>query len=243
MVIVVITDDRGQINVRDLAPGVTGIEIDRPQKRGALTTCLMREFAKHLQHAETDPSTRALLLSSTGSVFCAGADVSELSNDPPEDDPGSLVLEVLAHMTTPVVAAVQGDAVGMGATMLLHCDAVYATGCASLRMPFVQLGFTPEGGATVLLPMAVGPARARQILLLGEPLSAAEAVSTGLWTEIVAADSLSVRALDSAVTLSELPVDAVASTKQLLRPAGFTDSFRHEALAFSHQRLKKLHAK
>ena len=230
----------GNINVSTAGTGVRRIEIDRPSKRGALTTALMRDLGQHLDEAETDGSVRAVLIGSTGPAFCAGADLADLAAAPPEDDPGAHILHRLSQMTTPVVAAVQGSAVGMGATILLHCDVVYATDNASMRFPFVQLGLTPEGGATMILPPALGPARAKRVLLLGESLSAVEAVSSGLWTEIVDDEVLARRSHDAATALARLPVDVVAATKRLMRPAGFADSFDHESLVFSHQRMKKL---
>jgi enoyl-CoA hydratase/carnithine racemase len=229
---------RGHINVEDLDGGVRTIEIDRPDKRGALTTPMMRDLAEQVAVSDREAAVRAVLLCSTGPAFCAGADLTALSGAAPVDDPGARVLEVLAHMTTPVVAAVQGAAVGMGATMLLHCDVVYATSHASLRMPFLQLGLTPEGGATVLLPHALGPARAKRLLMLGEPMTAAEAHATGLWTEVVPGEELRARAEAAARTMAQLPASAFAVTKQLLRPQGFAEQFAHESLAFSHQRLQ-----
>lgn len=108
-----------------------------------------------------------------------------------------------------------------------------------MRMPFLQLGLTPEGGATILLPQALGPARAKRVLLLGEAMSAAEAVQTGIWTKIVSESELRSESTATAFSLAQLPADAVSTTKRLMQPRKFAEQFDHESTAFTCQRLIK----
>lgn len=200
------------------APGVRRITVDRAPKRNALTRAMMQALCDLFLEADADDDVRAILLDTTGPVFCAGADLDGLAGSPlsAADDPGHQCLLAMAGARKPVVAAVQGAAVGMGATMLLHCDLVFAGPRASLRTPFVELGLTPEGGATFLLP-AIGHARAARLLMLAEALNAQEAKEAGLVTQVVAEDALIERASAAAARLAAMPPIAMARTKAMLR--------------------------
>lgn len=198
--------------------GVCRITIDRADKRNALDHRLMAALADAVASADADGAVRVLLLDSPGPVFCAGADLANLRAGPPAGtDPGHAVLLALAAACKPVVAAVQGAAVGMGATMLLHCDAIYAAPRASIHMPFVELGLTPEGGATFLLPARMGAIRAARLLLATEPMGAEDAYVAGLVTQVVAAEILAETALAAARRLAGMPPEALARTKAMLR--------------------------
>lgn len=200
------------------AEGVARITIDRADKRNALTHPMMQALADAVHAADADPQVRALLLDSTGKTFCAGADLANLSDNPPDGahDPGHVALLALASARKPIVAAVQGAAIGMGATLLLHCDAIYAAPEASLRMPFVELGLTPEAGATFLLPRRIGHVAAARLMLLAEAVAAAEALAMGLVTAVVAAHDLPDVAAAAAARLAAVPPHALATTKAMM---------------------------
>ncbi|MBV9840039.1 MAG: enoyl-CoA hydratase/isomerase family protein [Sphingomonadaceae bacterium] len=199
--------------------GVARITINRPEKRNALTHALMQALGDAVLAAEEDGAVRAILVGSPGPVFCAGADLGNLADSPPDADrdPGHRALILLATARKPLVAAVQGAAVGMGATMLLHFDAVYAAPEASLRMPFVELGLTPEAGATFLLPARIGHVAAARLMLLAEPVPAVDALRIGLFTAVVAADELAEAALGAARRLAAMPPIALVRTKAMMR--------------------------
>lgn len=224
----------GRIISQTDAHGVCRIVLDRPEKRNALTQPLMQALCDAVRDADADPAVRSILLSSQGQVFCAGADLGNLEHSPPEahDDPGHRALLALAAAAKPLVAAVQGAAVGMGATMLLHMDAVYATPAVSLRMPFVELGLTPEGGATFLLPARIGYLAAARLTMLAEAMTAQEAQSAGLLTAIVDEGTLEETAYAAALRLAHMPPVALAKTKAMLRWPGLAAAMDAEQEAF-----------
>jgi len=206
-----------EIKTHDEA-GVRRIVIARPEKRNALTRPMMQALADAVAAAEADDQVRAVLLTSEGGLFCAGADLDGLASGPLDEvDPGHAFLLNLAAARKPLAVAVQGAAVGIGATMLLHFDLVFAAPAASLRMPFIDLGVTPEAGSTFILPAMMGRAQASKLLLLGEALSAADALACGLVTEIVAPERLAERAVEAARKLAAKPPQAMAITKDLMR--------------------------
>ncbi|WP_153505448.1 enoyl-CoA hydratase/isomerase family protein [Cumulibacter manganitolerans] len=223
----------------DHGDGVRRIVIDRPAKHGAFTTEMMAAGLQALEAAAADDGVRVVVLESVGRSFCAGADLQSLAGEIPEGDPGSVLLRTLAHYDKPLVAAVQGAAIGMGATMLLHCDFVVATERASLSMPFVDLGLTPEGGSTVVLPDRIGYPRAAALMLLTERMSAADAVACGLWSQIVPEVELADRALDIAGRLAAKSPSVLQAAKRLMRGASFTERFDHETAVFNQFRTAK----
>lgn len=210
------------IRSSDEAPGVRRITIDRPEKRNALTRPMMQALGDAFAAAEGDPDVRAIRLDTSGPVFCAGADLDGLAGDPltEGDDPGHRYLKILAGATKPLVASVQGAAVGIGTTMLLHFDLIYAAPNASLRTAFVDLGLTPEAGASWLLPHRMGRVQAARLLLLGETIPAADALAAGVLTQVVPADALAAHAADAAARLAAKPPGALALTKQMMAGQG-----------------------
>lgn len=208
----------GRITVMDV-DGVRDILFDRPAKKNAFTGDLYGALADALAGAAADPGLGAVLVRGAGGVFTAGNDIGDFLRAPPtgDDAPVRRFLETLATMDTPVVAAVSGLAIGVGTTMLLHCDLVYAAPNATFRTPFVDLGLVPEAASSLLLPALVGHARAARMLLLGEPIDAATALDWGLVGAVVPAESLDDTARAAATALARKPRGAVAATKRLLR--------------------------
>ena len=199
--------------------GVLRVTIDRPEKKNALTVAMYAALAEAFRQAEADAGVRAVLLHGAGGAFTAGNDLGDFVANPPTDE-SSPVFEFLAAISTaskPVVAAVHGPAIGIGTTLLLHCDLVYAAPEARLQLPFVTLGLCPEAGSSVLLPLAVGPQRAAELLLLGEPFSGADAHAWGLANELVPEGELLARATERAEALAARPPASVRLTKDFLR--------------------------
>ncbi len=152
------------------ADGVLSIVIDRPHKKNALTSAMYREMTDGFYEAEKDPTVRAVLLRGDGGTFSAGNDLEDFLNDPPTglDAPVIRFLKRIAACPKPIVAAMQGVAVGIGTTMLLHCDIVYASPDAKFSLPFAQLGLCPEAASSLLLPRIAEYQRAAEKLLTGE---------------------------------------------------------------------------
>ncbi len=202
-----------------VANGVATIELARPEKKNALTVAMYHAIADGLRTAGRDPSVRAILLTGQPGIFTAGNDLADFLERPlaGRDTPlSSFMLEML-ECSKPVVAAVTGLAVGVGVTMLLHCDLVYVSDEARLIMPFVALGLVPEFGSSLLLPRLMGHARAAEKLLLGEPLTPAEAVECGLATAVVPAADVVAHARRSAERFNHLAPESVQETKRLMR--------------------------
>ncbi|HXQ19056.1 MAG TPA: enoyl-CoA hydratase/isomerase family protein [Acidimicrobiales bacterium] len=193
------------------------LTLDRPAKKNALTSDMYRGLVDGLDALEADDQLRVAVLAGAGSDFCAGNDLFDFLQ-PQNDTGGARFLPALFGTTKPLVAAVQGRAVGVGATMLLHCDFVYLSPDAQIRFPFVDLGLVPEAGSTLLLPELVGARRAADLLLRCAPLDAASAVEYGIANEVVDADVLLDRAMETAAALAAKPAAALRATRALLRP-------------------------
>ncbi len=197
--------------------GVLHLALDRPAKKNAITRAMYAGLADALTAAVTDPAVRAVVLSGTGGVFTAGNDLGDFLMDPPTgpESPVFRFLEAASTFPKPLIAAVAGPAVGIGTTILLHCDLAYAAPDARFKMPFVDLGLVPEAASSLLLPRVAGPMRAAGWLLFGEAFSASEALAAGLVNEVC--DDPTARALERAQTLAAKPPEAVRLTKALLR--------------------------
>lgn len=209
---------------------VLELVMNRPDKRNALTRAMYTALADGLDAAAADPEIRAVLIAGAGGAFTAGNDLGDFlaGEAGGGETPVSRFLRTLIHFEKPIVAAVSGAAVGVGTTMLLHCDLVYADETARLQLPFVNIGLVPEAGSSLLLPRAVGMARASELLLLGEPFDAAEAARLGVVSAVVP-DVLG-HARARAAALATRPAEAVRATKKLLRaPADGTAWARAEA--------------
>lgn len=201
--------------------GVLSITLDRPARKNALTAAMYQQMADAFFDAENDTSVRAVLIRANGDAFCAGNDLEDFMKAPPstEDSPVFQFLRALSSAKKPIVAAVAGVAVGIGTTMLLHCDLVYAAPSAKFSLPFVQLGLCPEAASSLLLPRIAGYQRAAEKLLLGESFNADEAHGMGIVTRVVASDELDMFAMAQAQKLVALPAASLKVTKALMKGA------------------------
>lgn len=204
--------------VTEKLQGVLRVEIRRPEKKNALTAAMYGRLAEVFQEAAGDKDIRVLLLHGQPGAFTAGNDLGEFLNDPPsdEDAPVFRFLAAFRDFPKPFLAAVTGVAVGIGTTMLLHCDLVYAGEGARFQLPFVGLGLCPEAASSLLLPALVGRARAAEIILLGEPFGAGIACEIGLVNRVLPDAEVLDHALAQARRLAGQPPAAVRLAKQLL---------------------------
>ncbi|MDY6812469.1 MAG: enoyl-CoA hydratase-related protein [Pseudomonadota bacterium] len=225
---------------------VLTLRLTRPAKRNALTVAMYRALTAALEAAPGE-DIGAIVFGGDTECFTAGNDLQEFLTDPPAgpDAPVLCFLRALARCPLPLLAAVNGAAVGIGTTLLLHCDYVYAGENARFQLPFVPLGLAPEGGASVLLPALVGPRRAAALLYEGEPFTAAQAQAWGLVDAVVApADALG-QAQRKAQALAALPGGAIRATRMLLqapRQAEILAAIDREAALFG-ERLRSAEAR
>jgi enoyl-CoA hydratase/carnithine racemase len=198
---------------------VLRIEIARPDKKNALTLDMYRAMSEALAAAEADAAVRAVLIHGARDCFTSGNDLRDFLERPPysQDSPAFRFIRAISVFGKPLVAAVNGAAVGIGTTMLLHCELVYAAPGARFQLPFVPLGLIPEAGSSFLLPYIAGYQRAAELLLLGRPFDAEKAREAGFVTEIVPEAELFERANAGALALAALPPAAVRATKALMR--------------------------
>ena len=201
------------------ADGVREMRLNRPEKRNAITYAMYEALYRGLTGAQADETVRVVLLTGEGAAFCAGNDLNDFLNGPEfsSEHPVMGFLHTLATFGKPLVAGVHGQAVGIGVTMLLHCDLIVASRTAQLSMPFVKLGLVPEAASSLLLPRLVGPQRAAELLLLGKPFDAATAFSLGLVNRLVEDASLLSEARKLALEVARQPQGALLETRRLLR--------------------------
>ncbi len=203
--------------------GVATIEIARPEKKNALTVAMYQAMADALDAAGADASVRAVLITGQPGVFTSGNDIEDFMSRPPGqgseglDSPVFRFMKALLACDKPVVAAVTGAAIGIGTTLLLHCDLVYVADDARLAMPFVSLGLVPEFAASLLVPQLMGHRRAAEKLLLGDPFTAEQAVECGIANAVLPAAEVVNHARRVAERFNALPPGAVREAKQLLR--------------------------
>ncbi|PJG57931.1 enoyl-CoA hydratase-related protein [Aeromonas cavernicola] len=199
--------------------GVLTLTFNRPAKRNALNTTLYQQLSAALQQAASDEQVHVLLLQGQVDCFTAGNDLADFvgKNALAADDPILQFLHTLADFPKPVIAAVGGPAIGIGTTILLHCDLVYLGDNARLQLPFVELGLVPEFAASLLLPRAIGHLKAAELLLLAEVFDAQKALQLGLTNQVVAADELLQFAYAQAIKLAIQPPKAVQKSKALLK--------------------------
>jgi len=196
------------------------IRMNRPEKKNALTQSMYVDMIKALREAEQSDAIRCVMFAGAPGVFCAGNDIADFvkaSEGENIDSPALDFLKALARSQKPVVAAVGGIAVGVGTTMLLHCDYVVAADDAVLSTPFLRLGIIPEAASTLLAPMRMGHSRAFAFLVLGRPLTAVDARDAGLVTTVVDVAAVEETALTAAREIAALPSQAVAAARGLMR--------------------------
>jgi enoyl-CoA hydratase/carnithine racemase len=195
------------------------IRLNRPEKKNALTLAMYAEMTRALREADDTAAIRCVMIGGAPTAFCAGNDITDFLNaangglDPRAHE----FLHALAGPRKPLVAAVNGVAVGVGTTMLLHCDYVVAGAAATLSTPFIRLGLIPEAASTLLAPMRMGYARAFSLLVMGRPLSAAEAKEAGIVNIVVEPAAVDEVALKAAQEIAALPPKTVAVTRALMR--------------------------
>jgi enoyl-CoA hydratase/carnithine racemase len=201
------------------ADRIARIELARPDKKNALTAEMYAQLTAALDAAGKDPQVRVVLLRGSPDCFTAGNDISDFLKRKPGESPVFGLFQVLPSLEKPVVAAVGGPAVGIGTTLLLHCDFIIAAEDARFQLPFVPLGIVPEFGSTLLLPRLAGYQRAAKLLLLGQPFTAREALEAGIVTEVVSKEELLEKAERTAAMLATLPPESLKLTKRLMKQA------------------------
>jgi enoyl-CoA hydratase/carnithine racemase len=208
----------------ETADGVMAVTLDRASKKNAITDEMYGEIAGALTQAAADDEVRVVVLAGDGPDFCAGNDISMFADSAGSQDIATSnvgpFLSALSTFPKPIVAIVTGRAIGVGATMLLHCDLVYVATDAQLILPFVNLGLTPEAGSAWLLPQRIGHVRAFALMALGERLSGEAAASLGLANVVLPTAELVPAAMAAARTLAGKSPSALAATKRLMRDAG-----------------------
>ncbi|MDM8355932.1 enoyl-CoA hydratase [Pandoraea communis] len=213
------------------------LTFNRAHKKNAITAEMYQAIAEGIAEAEADPSLRVILIQGQPEAFSAGNDLEDFLKHPPKDDdaPVFQFLRAISQATKPIVAAVSGNAVGVGTTLLLHCDVVYAADTARFSLPFAQLALCPEAASSWLLPRVAGYQRAAEKLLFGEPFDVNEAVAMGFVNRIVPAAELAEYAAKRAAQLAAMPAGSLRATKQLMKGDSAHDvqeRIRDEALEF-----------
>ncbi|MFE8603322.1 enoyl-CoA hydratase [Archangium violaceum] len=230
-----------------LEAGILSLTFNRPQKKNAFTSEMYEAAARALVEADSNDAVRVVVLTGSGGAFTAGNDLKDFLEHPPagEDSPVFRFLRALAHFSRPIVAGVDGVAVGIGTTLLLHCDYVAATERAVFSMPFVNLGLSPEGASSVLLPRVAGLALASELLMFGEPFDAPTALRAGIINQVVPEASLADVVQKRSTALAAKPVESLRLTKRLLREplrATVDDALSREGTLFV-QRLGSAEAR
>ena len=201
------------------------ITLRRPEKKNAITQDMYREISDAINSAQDHPGIRCIVITGGNGVFTAGNDLEDFlkdgtSNpDTPRKSNAIKFLYALAHNTKPVVAAVDGIAIGIGTTMLFHCDYVVASTAATFSTPFIHLGLVPEGASSLLMPRTMGHQRAFSTLVMGRTVSAEDARIAGFVNDVVAPGETEARARKVAREIGALPAEAVAISRKLLRPS------------------------
>lgn len=201
--------------------GHVHLVISRAEKKNALTRAMYQQLAEEIDRAAADTSVNAIVLSGEGNVFTAGNDLDDFraraTDETPQPSAGLAFIETLMNCDTPVIAAVEGLAIGIGTTLLLHCDLVIAAHSARFKTAFVDLGLVPEAGSTVTMPLHLGARRTADLLLMGEVLSAGEARECGLVSRTVDDGQAVEQALVQAGRLAAKPREALIASKRLIK--------------------------
>lgn len=205
--------------ISELSGSILRVQLNRPDKKNAMTSSMYVTLADLLNDAARDEQIRVVLWYGAGDSFSAGNDVEDFLKNPPGpgESPQARLMNALINFDKPLVAAVQGAAIGGGTTMLTHCDFVYAAESAKFQMPFINLGLVPEFGSSYSLPMRAGYLRAAELILLGLPFDARRAAELGLVTRVVPDEKLMATATETAQKLAQKPIGALRACKRLMK--------------------------
>jgi enoyl-CoA hydratase/carnithine racemase len=195
------------------------VQLNRPAKRNAMTSAMYVALAEILNKAAKDENTRVVLWHGAGDSFCAGNDIDDFLKNPPGpgESPQARLMEALVNFDKPLVAAVQGAAIGGGTTMLLHCDFIYAGESTKFQMPFINLAVVPEFGSSHIVPARIGHVHAAELILLGTPFDARRAVELGLVNQVISDNDVMARARETAEKLAAKPAAALQASKRLIK--------------------------
>src|SRR5260370_6670498 len=207
--------------VAERSKNILRIKLNHPAKKNAMTSSMYITMAELLNEAAKDDQISVVLWHAAGNSFSAGNDIEDFMKNPPGqgESPQAQLIDALINFEKPLVAAVQGAAIGGGTTMFAHCDFVYAGQSAKFQLPFVNLALVPEFGSSYLLPLRFGYTRAAELILLGRPFDASRAAELGLVTQVVPDQSLQATATETARTLAAKPAAAVQASNPLIKRA------------------------
>ncbi|TMB72186.1 MAG: enoyl-CoA hydratase, partial [Deltaproteobacteria bacterium] len=204
--------------IKERSGSILRVQLNRPAKKNAMTMSMYVTLADILNDAAKDEQVHVVLWHGAGDSFCAGNDVEDFLKNPPGpgESPQARLMNAFINFDKPLIAAVQGAAIGGGTTMLTHCDFVYAGETAKFQMPFINLGLVPEFGSSCSVPMRIGHLRAAELILLGLPFDARRAAELGLVTRVVPDQELLAMATETAQKLAEKPAGALQACKRLM---------------------------
>ena len=218
--------------------GVFTITLNRFDKKNALTNDMYEQLCQHFSYAEQTTSIHCLVIQGNDTCFCAGNDLNDFMQCSANDELAALkFVKVLSEFTKPLVAGVAGVAVGIGTTLLLHCDMVIAADNSKFKLPFTQLGLCPEAGSSLLLTQKVGPNKAFELMVLGKTFNAEQALNYGITNQVCQPSELIAFTADVAQTIANLPVESVMTSRRLIRQANklaLNQVISDESQAFSH---------
>jgi enoyl-CoA hydratase/carnithine racemase len=221
------------------ADSILQIRINRPEKKNALTLAMYRAMTEALASADANPAVRVVVISGTDGCFTSGNDLADFLQSPglDGDSPAFRFLQTLSTTSKPVIAAVTGLAVGVGVTMLLHCDLAYAADSATFQLPFVNLGLVPEAASSMLLPKMLGHQRAAELLLLAEKFDARTAQGLGLVNGVCPGNDLAAFVEQRATALAAKPPSSLRLTKALMKryPESVPERMAEEGKQFARQ--------
>jgi enoyl-CoA hydratase/carnithine racemase len=205
--------------IKERSGNILSIQLNRPGKKNAMTMSMYVTLADILNDAAKDEQVHVVLWHGAGDSFCAGNDVEDFLKNPPGpgESPQARLMNAFINFDKPLIAAVQGAAIGGGTTMLTHCDFVYAGETAKFQMPFINLGLVPEFGSSCSVPIRIGHIRAAELILLGLPFDARRAAELGLVTRVVPDQELLATATETAQKLAEKPAGALQACKRLMK--------------------------
>jgi enoyl-CoA hydratase/carnithine racemase len=233
--------------ITEQSGAILRVQLNRPASKNAMTSAMYITLADLFDSAAKDEEVRVVLWHGAGDSFCAGNDVGDFLKNPPGpgESPQALLIKALINFDKPIVAAVQGAAIGGGTTMLTHCDFVFSSENAKFQMPFVNLALVPEFGSSCTIPARAGYLRAAELILTGQSFDAREAAQLGVVTRVVLNQELLATATDTAQKLAQKPPAALRACKRLLRQstrAQLEQAVRLENEEFS-ERVRSAEAK